>query len=69
MYYATVDLRQSLGSDDIDGVTYLYPKQAPVSCASISGKTDLPKGGASFLLGLALASIIALGLSRPTNQM
>ncbi len=35
MYYATVNMRQSLGADDIDGISYLYPKQQPVSCGTV----------------------------------
>jgi hypothetical protein len=35
MYYATVDMRKSLGADDIDGISYLYPKQQPISCGTV----------------------------------
>lgn len=48
MYYSTVRIRDYLGQDDIDGLTYLYPaKEAPLSagsCASVAligtGKSD-----------------------------
>jgi len=34
MYYSDVNYRTRLGLDDIDGVTYLYPKEQPFSCNS-----------------------------------
>jgi hypothetical protein len=36
MYYQVVDLRKSLGQDDIDGVTYLYPIKLD-GCGLIDG--------------------------------
>lgn len=50
MYYRTVNLRKNLGQDDIDGVSYLYPKVVDVfglveggllgGCATISYVSD-----------------------------
>lgn len=40
MYYATVNMRQSLGADDIDGISYLYPTQQPVSCGTVEMNDD-----------------------------
>ncbi|MBC7427070.1 MAG: matrixin family metalloprotease [Bacteriovorax sp.] len=58
MYYATVSQRTRLGRDDIDGISYLYPKQQPISgCGTI----DLNKSGPNFWPGLFIGvSIIAL---------
>ncbi len=36
MHYKTVNLRRTLGQDDIDGVTYLYPKHVD-ACGLFSG--------------------------------
>jgi hypothetical protein len=37
MYFATREQRKALGRDDIDGISYLYPKQQPVGggCGSM----------------------------------
>lgn len=50
MYYSTVNHRQHLGSDDIDGISYLYPKQQPVSCGSITSNTT-PASWIGLFLG------------------
>jgi Matrixin len=63
MYYKVVDLRRSLGQDDIDGVTYLYPKV--VDGCGLMGTLDTKGGngkGPSFWemgLGLMLMILIA----------
>jgi hypothetical protein len=60
MYYATVTQRRSLGRDDIDGITYLYPKQQPVSCGTVDFNPENKKGP-NFWSGLFIGfSIIAL---------
>lgn len=61
MYYATIAQRRNLGRDDIDGISYLYPKQQPISgCGTI----DLNGGsgkGPNFWSGLFIGfSIIGL---------
>ncbi len=38
MYYQSIPTRRSLGWDDIDGVTYLYPKDQPASCGAVINK-------------------------------
>lgn len=58
MYYATVNMRKSLGGDDIDGITYLYPKKQPVSCGSISEKNN-PNSWLGLLLGFGLISLLS----------
>ncbi|MBP9681264.1 MAG: matrixin family metalloprotease [Bacteriovorax sp.] len=57
MYYSTVDMRKNLGFDDIDGISYLYPKQQPISCGSITEKTT-PNSLTGMIIGLLLASFI-----------
>lgn len=57
MYYATVNMRSSLGSDDIDGISYLYPKQQPISCGSVSTKNN-PNSWLGMLIGFFLVVIV-----------
>jgi hypothetical protein len=45
MYFATVEKRVSLGQDDMDGISYLYPKSQPVSCGTIDLKAGSSSGG------------------------
>jgi hypothetical protein len=63
MYYATVPLRRSLGQDDIDGVTYLYPKEQPVSCGTIKYIKD-KKGPQNFILTFILGLFFTYLLKR-----
>lgn len=63
MYYATVDMRKSLGSDDFSGISYLYPKQQPVACGSIVEINNNKPGNHlknwfGLLIGLMIASLI-----------
>ncbi|MBC7540942.1 MAG: matrixin family metalloprotease [Bacteriovorax sp.] len=57
MYYATVNMRKSLGADDIDGITYLYPKQQPVSCGTISDQNN-PNSWLGLLIGFGLITFL-----------
>lgn len=55
MYYTTVPKRVTLGLDDMLGVSYLYPKEQPISCGSIKTKNDDNQNKMaiiSFLAGL-----------------
>ena len=66
MYYSTVPKRRSVGVDDIEGVTYLYPKDQPfgiINCASIDtgGGPPGPKYFLPFLLGFMLISLFKKG--------
>lgn len=62
MYFSTVTKRDALGRDDIDGISYLYPKQQPISsCGTIdlnekNGASNIP----SFMLGLFVFGIVFL---------
>jgi hypothetical protein len=49
MYYATVSKRVTLGSDDISGISYLYPKQQPISGC---GTVDFDGKGPTYWPGL-----------------
>jgi hypothetical protein len=54
MYYRTVNLRKKLGQDDIDGVSYLYPKQVD-GCGligSIKDNSSIPPNLWQMLIGL-----------------
>lgn len=66
MFYSTVSWRKSLGADDIDGISYLYPKQQPVSCGSVAliGGNDKKNPGAGpgvfqFLAGFLIIALMA----------
>ncbi len=51
MYYSTVSLRTSLGSDDMDGISYLYPKSQGITCAST---TESSHDQTNMIMGLIL---------------
>lgn len=65
MYYQSVPTRESLGEDDIDGITYLYPKTQVVdlNCGSLLWFKDgeLPRPPQGGLLALLLA-VLTLGI-------
>ena len=65
MYFTIVPVREKLGFDDIDGITYLYPKSQPIGCGiikNINNNKEIKKGSdtsnqaalASFLFLLSL---------------
>jgi hypothetical protein len=53
MFYKMVNMRKSLGADDIDGISYLYPKLQPINCGSVSTSNN-PHSWLGLLLGLSL---------------
>ena len=59
MYYQSIPARRNLGWDDIDGVSYLYPKEEPVSCGSIVNADHSNKQG-HVLFAMALGFLISL---------
>lgn len=60
MFFKTVNLRRSLGQDDIDGVTYLYPKHVD-ACGLFSGfGGTLDDGKSPLLTQMFLAFILSL---------
>jgi hypothetical protein len=58
MYFSTVNMRSSLGSDDIDGISYLYPKRQPLNCGSISTKNN-PNSWLGLFFGLGLMALLS----------
>ncbi len=66
MYFSNIANRVSLGEDDMDGITYLYPREQPTSCGSVAYIQDDYRGGkpiASLLLviGLVIAALKSKG--------
>ncbi len=61
MYYSTVPNRRSLGRDDIDGITYLYPKQQPISCGTVITENSTPQWPSLFI-GFVLIYLVYLKL-------
>jgi hypothetical protein len=60
MYYTNLKNRKYLGQDDHDGASYLYPKEQPVSCGTVTYiDEDKIKGLLSFTL-LGILMIVAL---------
>ena len=57
MYYSTIDLRTNLGADDMDGITYLYPKNQSVTCGSIDTNS---KNTPSQLLGIFFGFVFSI---------
>lgn len=62
MYYSSIPNRNSLGWDDIEGITYLYPALQPfdTGCGAIQMINNDPPN-ASNLLQILLGFLIALG--------
>ncbi len=61
MYYATVSQRTSLGRDDIDGISYLYPKQQPTSgCGTIDLNGDKPNFWPGLFIGFSIIGLAEL---------
>jgi hypothetical protein len=55
MYYRSVPTRRSLGWDDIDGVTYLYPTEQPLhGCGTIGGPEDGKGTWTGLFVGFSL---------------
>lgn len=65
MFYRTVSLRRSLGQDDIDGVSYLYPRKIDMGgllggCGTITQINNPPKDPPFFQMLLAFGLMIIL---------
>ncbi len=60
MYFQSVATRETLGWDDVDGITYLYPVEQPLSgCGTIELQDQGPgKGLLTLIFGLLLALAI-----------
>lgn len=74
MYYATVEKRVSLGSDDMDGISYLYPKSQPVSCGSIallgknSGGDNRPDWWSGLFIGFSIIGLAEIMRKKKENS-
>lgn len=65
MYFRAIPKRRSLGQDDIDGVTYLYPHQiGPSTCGSVAliAPDDTNRLGPSLFLLFSALLLILQGL-------
>lgn len=60
MYYATVESRVALGRDDIDGISYLYPKKHPGGGCGTITDVSKTKGPGNMLGGLSLGLFLVL---------
>jgi hypothetical protein len=63
MFFTLVPKRTYLGEDDMDGVTYLYPAEQPMSggCGSLDLNSAGGSGGSgpiSFLVGLMIIALV-----------
>ncbi|MFZ9001206.1 MAG: matrixin family metalloprotease [Bacteriovoracaceae bacterium] len=65
MYYESIPSRRSLGWDDIDGLTYLYPAEQPFgsSCGTITEDIN-SQGPGPFLGAIALGFLLIFALSK-----
>lgn len=69
MYYKSMENTDSLNWDDIDGVTYLYPKKQPVNtCGTISEESGPGNNFISLILGALLALAIILTANKTLKK-
>jgi hypothetical protein len=57
MYYNSAPIHEHLGQDDIDGITYLYPKEQPMSCGQITYRKN--DSHSSQFIGLLIGIILS----------
>lgn len=67
MYYSISRTSLYIAQDDIDGISYLYPRDelssdSPMGCGTISGPSQGPKNKWPILLLFALPILLALAL-------
>jgi hypothetical protein len=69
MYYRTVQLRQALGQDDIDGISYLYPiggdlyglsDDGIISCGTVTSNQTPPSDSPPLQMGITFGSLIVI---------
>ncbi len=70
MYYATMANRKNLGRDDIDGITYLYPKKQPFSgCGTVDfSGGDKPNWWGGLFLGFSIIGFAELFRKKPNKR-
>lgn len=60
MYFSTVDKRKTLGQDDRDAISYLYPPESNIAnCATVATKKN-NQSILQFMAGLAIAVMFSL---------
>jgi hypothetical protein len=60
MYYQSIPFREFLGQDDIDGISYLYPKRQPdVGCGNITYDFSHK----NFMFTLLAVMLVLIGIS------
>ncbi|MBT7609845.1 MAG: matrixin family metalloprotease [Bacteriovoracaceae bacterium] len=72
MYYTLVPVRDRLGFDDIDGVTYLYPKSQPFGCGLIhyvNTKNDEDQNSIILLALVFFLSLLIISLYRKEKPL
>lgn len=72
MYFQSISTRETLGHDDVDGVTYLYPVEQPFGgCGTVEfvdGTPSGPKRNSLFLVALLMTLLIGYGIKKSTFQ-
>lgn len=69
MYYLSISNRYRLGWDDIDGITFLYPVEQPISgCGTVDLKASPPNQLGPLILGFLLALLGGLALRRKSKS-
>ena len=70
MYYATVTQRTTLGRDDIDGVSYLYPKEQPVKgCGTIDMDGSKPNFWSGLFIGFSIIAFAEIFRKKLKNTV
>ncbi len=71
MLFESVPTREALGWDDVEGVSYLYPVEQPISgCGTIEFPTDSKGGFLTLILGILLSlSLGALYKKKSSKQV
>jgi len=71
MYFESYSTRHSLGQDDIDGISFLYPREQPASCGAvipaINSDSDPTSGTKKGVFTLLLA-LMLFSFSKKLNQ-
>lgn len=69
MYYLSIATRFRLGWDDIDGITFLYPVEQPLSgCGSVDLKGSTPSQMGPLILGFLFALLAGFAFRRNSKS-
>lgn len=71
MYYATMANRKALGRDDIDGISYLYPKKQPFSgCGTVDlNGEDKPNYWGGLFIGFGVIALAEILRKKPKRKL